>query len=152
MADIRSGETLEIKNLLSVRAKARPQEVEKMGSDLESQVKAAGAERIGYPITVTHGVEGDLIDVEILLPVNKAIPSTGNYVFKEKILITNALKAKHTGNPAGLQMTCNELNRYIIENKLQPITAGYNVTRRVDMLNPENTEVDVYVGISPNIL
>lgn len=33
-----------------------------------------------------------------------------------------------------------------------PITVGYNVTKKMDMLNPENTEIDVYVGISPNIL
>lgn len=47
---------------------------------------------------------------------------------------------------------CNQLNQYIVEHKLWPITAGYNVTKKTDMLNPENTEMDVYVGISPNIL
>ena len=39
-----------------------------------------------------------------------------------------------------------------MEHNLQPITVGYNVTKKMDMLNPENTEIDVYVGISPNIL
>ena len=119
---------------------------------MELQVKTSGAERVGYPITVTYGIEGDLIDVEVLLPINKRVPSTGKYVFKEKLLITNALMVKHVGNPAGLQAACNELNSYIMENKLVPITAGYNVTRKVDMLNPNNAEIDVYVGISPNIL
>ena len=46
----------------------------------------------------------------------------------------------------------SQLNQYIMEHKLQPITVGYNVTKKTDMLNPENTEIDVYVGISPNIL
>ncbi len=40
----------------------------------------------------------------------------------------------------------------MIVHKLQPITVGYNVTKKADKLNPENTEIDVYVGISPNIL
>ncbi len=39
-----------------------------------------------------------------------------------------------------------------MEHKLQPITIGYNVTKKIDMSNSENTEIDVYVGISPNIL
>lgn len=152
MAEIRQGETLEMENLMSFRGKVRQQELEKIGNDLELQVKTSGAERVGYPITVTYGIEGDLIDVEVLLPINKRVPSTGKYVFKEKLLITNALMVKHVGNPAGLQAVCNELNSYIMENKLVPITAGYNVTRKVDMLNPNNIEIDVYVGISPNIL
>ena len=152
MAEIRQGETLEMENLMSFRGKVRQQELEKIGNDLELQVKTSGAERVGYPITVTYGIEGDLIDVEVLLPINKRIPSSGKYVFKEKLLITNALMVKHVGNPAGLQAVCNELNSYIMENKLVPITVGYNVTRKVDMLNPNNTEIDVYVGISPNIL
>lgn len=152
MVDIRSGETLEVENLLSVRDKFRQQELSRIASELETQVRAAGAEKTGYPISVTYGVEGEWIDAEILLPINKRIPSIGKYVFKEKLLITNALQAKHIGNPTELQLTCNELNRHIIDNKLVPITAGYNVTRRVDMLNPNNSEIDVYVGISPNIL
>lgn len=52
----------------------------------------------------------------------------------------------------GLQDACNQLNQYIMERRLQPITVGYNVTKKTDMLSPENTEIDVYVGISPNIL
>ncbi len=152
MAEIRQGETLEMENLLSFRGKIRQQELERVGNDLELQVKMSGAERVGYPITVTYSMEGELIDVEVLLPISKRIPSTGKYVFKEKLLITNALMVKHVGNPAGLQAVCNELNNYIMENKLMPITVGYNVTRKVDMINPNNTEIDVYVGISPNIL
>ena len=64
----------------------------------------------------------------------------------------NAVVASYRGNPMGLQNACNELNQYIMENKLQPITVGYNVTKKVDPLNIDNTEIDVYVGISPNIL
>ena len=59
---------------------------------------------------------------------------------------------KHVGNPAGVQEAGNQLNQYIVEHELQPIIVGYNVTKKTDMLSPENTEIDVYVGISPNIL
>ena len=53
MAEIRQGETLEMENLMSFRGKVRQQELEKIGNDLELQVKTSGAERIGYPISVT---------------------------------------------------------------------------------------------------
>ena len=38
--------------------------------------------------------------------------------------------AKRKGNPTRLQDACGRLNRYIAEHNLQPITVGYNVTRR----------------------
>lgn len=152
MADIRQGQTLEMEYLMSFRGKVRQHELENIGKDLELQVKLAGAEKVGYPITATHAIEGDMIDIEIMLPINKRIKSTSKYVFKEKLLITNALKAIHLGNPAGLLVTCNELTQYIAEHKLVPITVSYNVTVKMDMLNAENSEIDMYVGINPNIL
>ena len=60
--------------------------------------------------------------------------------------------AVYKGNPIGLQDAVVQLNTFISEHKLQPITVGYNVTKNVDLSNPDNTEVDVYVGINPNIL
>lgn len=93
-----------------------------------------------------------ITDVEILLPVDRYIDSTGDYVFKNRIQIVNAVVAIFKGHPVGLQEACNRLNQYIMEHGLQPITVGYNVTKNTDMLKPENTEIDIYVGISPNIL
>lgn len=52
----------------------------------------------------------------------------------------------------GLQNACNQLNQYIMEHKLQLITVGYSVTKKTDILNPENTEIGVCMGINPNIL
>jgi hypothetical protein len=40
----------------------------------------------------------------------------------------------------------------MVENKMQPITVGYNVTRKADPLETENTIIDVFVGINPNIV
>lgn len=97
----------------------------------------AGAMRVGNPITATYAVEGNEIDIELLVPIDKSIDSTDKFVFKNQIKIVNA---------------CNRLNQYIMEHRLQPITVGYNVTKKTDMLSPENTEIDVYVGISLNIL
>lgn len=90
--------------------------------------------------------------VELILPIDKNIGSIEQYCFKEKIKIVNALKLVYVGTTSGLQIACNEMNQYILENTLQPITVGYNVTKYIAPMNIDNTEIDVYVEISPNIL
>lgn len=99
-----------------------------------------------------YGVNADKVDIELLMPIDRKLATSDKFTYKEKLKIVNAVVAKYKVYPNGLQDACNELNRYIMEHKLQPITVGYNVTKKTDMLNPENTEIDVYVGISPNIL
>ena len=49
------------------------------------------------------------------------------------------------------QNACNELNTYIQEKGYTPITAGYTVTKGVDQLFGM-MEMEVYVGINPNVL
>lgn len=152
MKEIELGQTLEINNVLSYRGKVKQYEIENIGREMEHKINERGAKRTGNPITATFGIEGDKLDIELILPIDKNIGSIEQYCFKEKIKIVNALKLAYVGNPSGLQIACNEMNQYIFENKLQPITVGYNVTKHIDPMNIENTEIDVYVGINPNIL
>ena len=93
-----------------------------------------------------------MLDVEVFLPFDWAVENTKNCFFKEMLKIVNAVVISYKGNPIGLQDACNELNQYIMKNWMQPITVGYNLTKHVDPQNPDNTEIDVYVGISPNVL
>lgn len=152
MAEILKNQLLEIENILSFRGKVSITDIEQLGKEMEKKVNEFGAKRIGNPITATYGIEGNLMDIEILLPIDRKIENSDKYIYKEKVKIVNALVAKHHGNPAELQNTCNELNQYIMENRLTPITVGYNVTRKVNPADIQDTEIDVYVGISPNIL
>ena len=64
------------------------------------------------------------------------------------------MKLRHVGHPAKLQESIIELNNFIVEHKLTPITVGYNVTVKEPKtpLEMDLAEVDVYVGISPNKL
>lgn len=73
-------------------------------------------------------------------------------MFQRKIKIVNALKLAYVGTTSGLQIACNEINQYILENTIQSINVGYNVTKHIAPMNIDNTEIDVYVEISPNIL
>ena len=152
MLEIKEKQELNVANVLSCRGKVKQAELENVGKEMESYIQKEGAKRVGNPITATYAVEGDMIDIELLMPVDKSIASTDKFVFKNQIKIVNAVVASYKGHPIGLQDACNQLNQYIMEHNLQPITVGYNVTKKTDILNPENTEIDVYVGISPNVL
>ena len=81
---------------------------------------------VGNPITATYALEGDEIDIELLMPVDNTINSTDKFDFKNQIKIVNAVVASYIGHPMRLQDACNQLNQYIMERRLQPITVGYN--------------------------
>lgn len=152
MLEIKANQELYIEKLLSFRGELRQSEVESVAKDMQAYIKNVGAKLVGAPITTTFAIKTDLLDVEVLMPIDGIIASTDKYKFKEKLKITNALVASYKGDPAGLQAASNQMTVYMSEHNLLPITTGYNITRKVDILNPENTEIDVYVGISPNIL
>ena len=148
MIEILEGQTLEINNLISFRGCLTQAEIESIGKDMEAFIEQQGACRAGNPVTATYGMNGDKIEIELLIPIDGKIEASDKYSYKEKLKIVNAVVAKHTGHPAGLQDACNELNQYIAKQKLVPVTVGYNVTKKVDAVNLENTEIDIYVGIS----
>ncbi len=152
MTEIKLGQELVVENLYSIRSKMAQSELQSLGKKAEEIVKSFGATPKGSPITATFAMEGDKIDVELLFPIDKEIPAKDGFVFKKMLKITNAAVAGYKGHPSGFQSACNDLNQYISEHQLQPITVGYNVTKKTDMLNLENTEIEVYVGINPNIL
>lgn len=152
MTEILEGQTLEINNLISFRGYVTQMEIESIGKEMELLIEQQGACKIGNPITATYGMNGDKVDIEILIPIDKEIASSDKFTYKEKLKIVNAVMAKYTGHPKGLQDACNKLNEYMENKKLVPVTVGYNVTKKVDVVNLEDTEIDIYVGISLNIL
>jgi hypothetical protein len=120
---------------------------------LQDYITLQGARKVGSIVTVTYGIENGNIDEEIYIPIDKEIPSQGDIIYKPELLLTNCLKTTHKGNPQLLQKTMEELNQFIVSNKLMPISAGFNVTIKeiTDPAEMELFEVETYVSISPNI-
>ena len=138
--------------MLSFRGKVGQAELEAISRDMQNVITMHGAKPVGSAITATFAMENGMLDIEILVPIDRPLEGVGKYTYKERLHIVNAVVAVYKGHPAGLQEAAEKLNQYMIDNQLQPITVGYNVTKRMDMLAPENTEIEVYVGINPNIL
>lgn len=118
MLEIVQNQELNKEKLLSFRGRIRQTELEAVGKDMESYIRNNGANRIGDPITVTYGVDNDMVDVELLLQVDCIIPSSDKYVYKDRIRIVNALVGIYKGNPVGLQESVVQLNKFITEHKL----------------------------------
>lgn len=156
--EIQEGAVLEQFNLLSFRKEMTQKEVVEKSREIEELIKREGAERIAPVMSTTYAVRenaGDsLMDIEILVPLNKRINFPVGYQWKERLFVTNAVLIKHKGHPAGLQNTFDILNEYMQKNQLTPITGAYNVTVK-EAKNPmevNDMEIDIYVGISPNVL
>lgn len=143
---------MEVTNLLSYRGEIPQSELNSVAKDMQEYIKTQGGTCKGNPITGIYGMKNNnLIDIEVLIPIDKCIPTNELYSLKEKLKIVNAVTVTHTGSPDTLQESCNELNSYIIAHNYQPITIGYN---RVETSQGDNNNfyIKVYVGINPNII
>lgn len=152
MIIIKEYQTLELENLISFRGKILQNEIQQIGNEMEHEISINGCIKKGNPITAIYNSSEKYIDIEILIPLDKPLDVQNKFSFKKKILIDNAVVGIHKGNPQYIDKSYNELNEYIINKGLVPITAAYNFTRVSDSKNIENTEIDIYVGINPNIL
>lgn len=147
---------LEFENLLSFRSKVTQQGIQEEMKSIELFIKTNGLKKIGPTITTTYAIQQAMIptmDIEVLIPIEGQPVSNNKYLFKDKFKLINALKISHTGNPTSLQQTVSEIQKFIQDKKLQPITSLYNVTvkeaKTAEELN--DVQIDMYVGINPNI-
>lgn len=149
---------LEMENVISFRGKVTQQQMPQIVKEMEQIINENSAEKKGYSATATFAVENNgsqpIMDIEVLIPLNKEIQVPSNYQFKPIFRLNNAVKIRHQGDPVMLQNSANELMKYITDHKLTPITTGYNVTVQ-EPANPNDVDsliVDMYVGVSDNIL
>lgn len=149
--NILSEQTYEIKNIISRSDRFTVHKFQEVLVEMARGFKDYAINNGDTIITTTKAVEGvdneQILDVEILLPVNYRIPCSEPYVFKEKIKIANALYTRED-DITKLQDTMNYMNQYILDNKLQPITSAYLVQLKQD----NKMITDIYIGINPNIL
>lgn len=145
------GQTYEIKNLISRKGKFSEGEFQDALIEIKKESRKYRVKSDETIITTTKSVElvdnVQILDVEILFPVNSRIPCSEMFMLKEKIKIVNALHVRES-NIANLNNTMNQINEYILDNKLQPITTAYLVQIKQD----NNIVTDIYIGINPNII
>lgn len=158
MHEIIENTALEMTNVLSYRTKATQRQLAQALKEIEEILKSNDAKKTGSSVSATFAVDTigaePMLDMEILIPIDKNITVPAPYTIKPIFRLRNAVKIRHEGNPALLQNTANELMEYIKSKGLMPITAGYNVTVQ-EPTTPTDVDsliVDIYVGVCDNIL
>lgn len=149
---------LKLENVLSIRKKMTQEEIQaeiiKIGSFLDQQ----RVNKNGPIVTATFGLEYEngqpLLDMEILVPLDRAIQAEAPYTFKNVFHLVHAIHSRYTGNMALLQNAYNEMLDYVNRNNLHQITVAYNAqTNELVQGQPgSDMTVDIYIGINPSKL
>lgn len=125
---------------------------------IERIIDHLGAKRNLPTVTTTYGVfqqQGfPVLDIEILVPLDRKVAVPVGFSWKDHFLLTNAVMVQHVGDPINMDRSLAELKNYITCNNLTPISNYYNSTV-VESKSPADIDkftVNIYVSISPNIL
>ena len=149
------GKELVLNNLISLRGKYTQEAIQKEISELMMFLNSKGIKKIGPMVNTTFGIEmqngQQLMDTEFMIPVDVSNIDSSKYNLKNEFKLTNAVYSKHKGNPIGLQSLYEKLNNFVANEGLQFITSGYNVFVN-ESNNPDEFEIDIYIGVNPNKL
>lgn len=151
--EIVSNKKYSIENVLTFRGKVRQETINNIAAKAGETIKKANLGIIGPAITAIHSIENDgsnqLLDFELIMPINGEMSSVGDYIYKDKFVIENAVMFRHIGNPQNMNAEMESLARYIKDNKLKPVTPFYNITVKGATVPSEINDmiVDVYIGI-----
>ncbi len=144
--NITEGNTLEMTNVLLYKGKKTQQEIAALMNEMNEMneiIKNNGAEKVGPAVSATFAAtDNSVMDIEVMVPLDRMISVPPKFKMKPVFKLTNAVKIRHEGNPAGLQNSGNALMKYISDNNLTPITAGYNVTvnEALNHINVDNMD------------
>ena len=113
MIEIKANQEYKMENVFSIRKKMSQLEIQQTLSDIGNTIKEAGANKSGAVVTTTFAVEqaaaGPILDMEILVPLDKEISIQEPYIFKPIFHLKYAVYARHEGNPQLLQNTLNQM-------------------------------------------
>ena len=155
---VKQGKELWLENVLSLRKKIVQNDINNEMIKIGKYLSDNGLRKTSPIVTATFEIKNvnsqQILDMEILLPIDRAIEPSGEYRFKKVFHLVNAVYAQHRGSPALLQDTYNQMIAYIQENKLQQITAAYNVnvSELQSSQSMDKMVIDVYIGVNPSLL
>ena len=84
---------------------------------------------------------------EFLIPVDRKFEGNQHYVFKPGFKLVNAVRQRYYGSFDNIDTGLKELNSYISEHSLTPITLPY-----IMEIDSNNGVYDIFIGMSENVL
>ena len=156
MMHIFKDQILQYENVLSYRTKIQISDVNKMIGFIQRNTDALDLKICGNIAATVHekkNISGmDMSDIELLIPVNKKISESFAFKFKPVFKLVNAVKIRHEGSMKQIERAEHTLDEYITQNAMQPVTPVYYLFIQCTEFNNEDNIVDLYKGISENIL
>lgn len=150
---IETDNKIDINNLLSYREKIDTGTAINLTDKIDTYLKQNGASKAGNTISITHNAAIEngrqMIDMQLLIPVNKEIQETEEFKFIKSLKINNALKIRIEGHPNQLEIAVKELSDYIKDNNLKPSTPLMisTVKEAKNPLEIEEMITDIFVGV-----
>lgn len=154
---IENEKSIRFENLMSLRKKMDSNQVNSEIIKIAKFLDSNGINKNGPMITATFGeevVDGKhIVDMEILVPIDRKVSLPKPYVFKELFHLVHAVYARNVGDIKNLEKMYYDLQKYIEDNLLQRITAVYLVHVNDEyVMHGEIPIIDVYIGVNPSIL
>ena len=99
MTEIKQNCEYKMENVLSVRNKMTQQEIQQTLIDMGNTLNTLGAKKNGPLVTTTLGVEqtaeGPVLDMEILIPLDKEVDVPPPYIFKKLFHVSDTIYLLH---------------------------------------------------------
>ena len=128
--------------ILSYQTQVDDKMVPNMLSSIKENISVIDLEICGNIILTKH----DNI-TEFLIPVDRKFEGNQHYVFKPGFKLVNAIKQRYYGSFDNIDIGLKELNSYISEKSLTPVTNAY-----IMEIDSDNSVYDIFIGISENVL
>ncbi len=153
IGNIEENQSLILNNVLTFRGKLNQQESISISKEIDDILEKNNAKKVGGTVTVTHNISVEngvqIIDLEIMLPLDKEITVSEPFTFMPEFALNDALRIRIEGNPQQMQTAIQTLAEYIESKNLQPNTPLYAVTIKEakTAFDVEDMITDLYTGI-----
>lgn len=146
---------IEFENALSYTTKVEANKLPALLGYIVQNTDALGLEITGnlvFTITGFHEfTDKCILDIEILIPVNKAFLSSERYIYKPRFRLVNAVSCRIDSSIRELIDIRIRLSEYLIDNNLKAISNIYYIVSFSD----RGTEIEYYeavVSVNENIM
>lgn len=145
-------QNLIVESLLSYKTRTTYNKLAALIKHVDKSLPLIGMKRTGNIIfTITensYGCDEPIIDVEIMIPVNRPFKSNEYYVYKPKIVLHNAVMGQCVEVSDALSKAKKELQEYLCKKDYSSLTNYYFIIDGECNVHP----VDIYVSINENVV
>lgn len=134
-------------NICKFRGLIIPTQLEKVKNELLMIVEKQGGKISGEVISVTHGTEGNRMDMEILIPCNKEIKLEPPFSFEKKRRMEKCLLIRYEGYINYIQNEIEEINQYFADASLKAISKAHYVAKETNNIIDSKAEIDIYIEV-----